>query len=215
MFVSSLLASARLAETQKKNYKRDYNFWGMAPRTAEVTRLLRAWGAGDQGALEHLMPLVYGELHRLAGRYMQREHPGNTLQATALVNEAYLRLVDVTGVRWEDRAHFFALSSQMMRRILVDAARARGSGKRGGGALRFNLDESIDAVPARDNQLVELDEALNALAEFDPRKATVVEMRFFGGLSVEETAEVLKISPQTVMRDWKLARAWLLRELSA
>jgi RNA polymerase sigma factor (TIGR02999 family) len=214
MFVSSLLASARLAETQKKNYKRDYNFWGMAPRTAEVTRLLRAWGAGDQGALEHLMPLVYGELHRLAGRYMQREHPGNTLQATALVNEAYLRLVDVTGVRWEDRAHFFALSSQMMRRILVDAARARGADKRGGGAVRLNLNESIDGMVQRDSRLVELDAALDSLAQFDARRARVVEMRFFGGMSVEETAEALKISTPSVMRDWKLARAWLTRELS-
>ena len=145
---------------------------------------------------------------------MARENPGNTLQATALVNEAYLRLVDVTGVNWQHRAHFFAVSAQMMRRILVDAARARASDKRGGGAARLNLDESIDGVPARDNQLVELDDALEALAKFDPRKAKVVEMRFFGGLGVEETAEVLKISPQSVLRDWKLARAWLLRELS-
>jgi RNA polymerase sigma factor (TIGR02999 family) len=146
---------------------------------------------------------------------MRRESPGNSLQATALVNEAYVRLVDVTGVRWQDRAHFFAISAQMMRRILVDAARARGSGKRGGGAPRLNLDESIDAAPERDHQLLALDDAIGALAEFDPRKAKVVEMRFFGGLSVEETAEVLKISPQSVMRDWKLARAWLLREMSA
>jgi RNA polymerase sigma-70 factor, ECF subfamily len=187
----------------------------MTPPTAEITRLLRAWGNGDQAAFDRLAPLVYGELHRMAGRCMQRENPGNTLQATALVNEAYLRLVDVNGVRWQDRAHFFAISAQMMRRILVDAARARGSGKRGGGAPHLNLNESIDAVPARDNQLVDLDEALNALAELDPRKAKVVEMCFFGGLSVEETAEVLKISPQSVMRDWKLARVWLLRELSA
>lgn len=185
----------------------------MAPQTAEITRLLRAWGAGDQAAFERLTPLVYGELHRMAGQRMRQEHPGNSLQATALVNEAYLRLVDVNGVRWQDRAHFFAISAQMMRRILVDAARARRSGKRGGGAPRLNLDESIDAVPVRDNRLVDLDDALNALAELDPRKAKVVEMRFFGGLSVEETAEVLKISAQSVMRDWKLARAWLLREI--
>ena len=171
-------------------------------------------GAGDQAAFDCLAPLVYGELHRMAGRYMQRENPGNTLQATALVNEAYLRLVDVKSVGWQDRAHFYAISAQMMRRILVDAARARGSGKRGGGAPRLNLNDSIDAVPERDNQLVDLDEALKALAEFDPRKAKVVDMRFFGGLSVEETAEVLKISPQSVMRDWKLARAWLTREMS-
>lgn len=181
---------------------------------ADVTRLLRAWGDGDQGALEQLTPVVYQELHRMAARYMRGENPGNSLQPTALVNEAYLRLVDVKGVRWQDRAHFFAVSAKTMRRILVDAARARGSGKRGGGALRLNLDESIDTMPDRDHTLAALDDALNALADFDPRKARVVEMRFFGGLSVEETAEVLKISPQSVMRDWKLARAWLLRELS-
>ena len=145
---------------------------------------------------------------------MQRENPGNTLQATALVNEAYLRLVDVNGVRWQDRAHFFAISAQMMRRILVDAARARGSGKRGGGTPHLNLNDSIDAVPERDNQLVDLDEALNALAELDPRKAKVVEMRFFGGLSVEETAEVLRVSTVTVKRDWRAAKAWLYRELT-
>jgi len=186
----------------------------MSSSSVEVTRLLKAWGAGDRAALDQLTPLVYGELHRMAGNRMLRENPGNTLQATALVNEAYLRMVDVTGVQWQDRAHFFAVSSQVMRRILVDAARARGSGKRGGGTPRLNLNESIDGVPARDNNLVDLDDALKALEEFDPRKAKVVEMRFFGGLSVEETAEVLKISPQSVMRDWKLARAWLTRELS-
>ncbi len=187
----------------------------MDSQTAEVTRLLRAWGGGDHAALDQLTPLVYRELHRMAGRYMQRVNSGNnTLQATALVNEAFLRLVDVTGVRWQDRAHFFAISAQMMRRILVDAARARGSGKRGGGAVRLDLNESIDALPEPDSRLVDLDEALESLARFDARKAKVVELRFFGGLSVEETAEVLKISPQSVMRDWKLARAWLMRELS-
>jgi RNA polymerase sigma factor (TIGR02999 family) len=180
----------------------------------EVTRLLRAWSAGDSGALEKLTPLVYAELRRMAGRYMQRENQGNTLQATALVNEAFLRLVDVAGIRWQDRAHFFAISAQMMRRILADAARARGCGKRGGGAVRLNLNESIDALPRPDNRLVELDEALRSLARFDARKVKVVELRFFGGLSVEETAEVLKISPQSVMRDWKLARVWLMREMS-
>lgn len=187
----------------------------MSGPSVEVTRLLQAWGAGDRAALDRLTPLVFGELRRIAGQRMLRENPGNTLQATALVNEAYLRLVDVAGVRWQDRAHFFAVSSRIMRRILVDAARARGSGKRGGGAPRLDLNDSIDAVPARDNCLVDLDDALRALEEFDPRKAQVVEMRFFGGLSVEETAEVLKISPQSVMRDWKLARAWLMRSLSA
>ena len=186
----------------------------MGSPTAEVTRLLQAWSGGDHAALDQLTPLVYAELRRMAGRYMQRENPGNTLQATALVNEAFLRLVDVTGVRWQDRAHFFAISAQMMRRILVDAARARGSGKRGGGAVRLDINESIDALPQPDSRLVDLDEALESLAQFDARKAKVVELRFFGGLSVEETAEVLKISPDTVMRDWKLARAWLMRELS-
>lgn len=186
----------------------------MSSPSAEVTRLLKAWGTGDRAALDRLTPLVFGELHRIAEQRMMRENPGNTLQATALVNEAYLRMVDVAGVQWQDRAHFFAVSSRIMRRILVDAARARGSGKRGGGAQRLNLNESIDAMPGRDNCLVDLDDALKALEEFDPRKAQVVEMRFFGGLSVEETAEVLKISPQSVMRDWKLARAWLTRELA-
>jgi RNA polymerase sigma factor (TIGR02999 family) len=186
----------------------------MGPPTAEVTRLLRAWGGGDHAALDQLTPLVYAELRRMAGRYMQRENPGNTLQATALVNEAFLRLVDVTGIRWQDRAHFFAISAQMMRRILVDAARARGSGKRGGGAVRLDLNESIDALPQPDSRLVDLDEALESLAQFDARKAKVVELRFFGGLSVEDTAEVLKISKESVMRDWKLARAWLMRELA-
>jgi len=160
------------------------------------------------------MPLVYGELRRMARHYMQREKPGNTLQATALVNEAFLRLVDVTGVHWQDRAHFFAISAQIMRRILVDAARARGSGKRGGGVARLDLNESIDALPELDSRLVDLDEALESLARFDVRKAKVVELRFFGGLSVKETAEVLKISPVSVKRDWRLARAWLMHELS-
>jgi len=187
----------------------------MEVRTAEVTRLLRAWGAGDAEAFQELTPLVYDELRRIAGRYMRRENEGNTLQATALVNEAYLRLVDVEGVQWQDRAHFFAISAQMMRRILVDAARARGAVRRGGGAQRLNLNESIDGMSDRDGKLVELDDALSALAKFDARRAKVVEMRFFGGLSVEETAEVLKISPQSVMRDWRLARAWLTRAMSA
>jgi len=160
------------------------------------------------------MPLVYGELRRMARQYLRRERQGNTLQATALVNEAYLRLVDVTGVRWQDRAHFFAIAAQIMRRILVDAARARGSRKRGGGVERVDLNESIDALPELDNRLVDLDDALESLAQFDARKAKVVEFRFFGGLSVKETAEVLKISPESVKRDWKLARAWLMHELS-
>ncbi len=176
--------------------------------------MLRAWSGGDRAALERLMPLVYKELRRMARRYMQMEQPGNTLQATALVNEAFLRLVDVSGVSWQDRAHFFAISAQIMRRILVDAARARGTRKRGGGVVRVDLNESIDALPELDSRLVDLDEALESLARFDARKARVVELRFFVGLSVKEIAEVLKISPDSVKRDWRLARAWLVRELS-
>jgi RNA polymerase sigma factor (TIGR02999 family) len=188
-------------------------------QNAEVTVLLRAWGQGDEAALEQLTPLVYNELHRMARRYMRNERTGNTLQTTALVNEAYLRLVDLKGAVWQDRTHFFALSAQMMRRILVDAARARISAKRGGGK-RVDHSEAVDldAIPDLGNQkgreLVALDDALNELAKIDPRKTRVIEMRYFGGLSVEETAEVLKISPQSVMRDWKLAKAWLLRAMS-
>jgi len=176
-------------------------------------------GSGDAAALDQLTPLVYEELRRLARRYMRNERAGNTLQTTALVNEAYLRLVDAQRVCWHDRVHFFAVSAQMMRRI-VDAARARGSAKRGGQMKRvnhstaFNLDEIPDVSTGRDRELVAIDDALNTLAEMDPRKARVIELRFFGGLSVEATAEVLKISPQSVMRDWKLAKAWLTRELA-
>jgi RNA polymerase sigma factor (TIGR02999 family) len=181
---------------------------------AEITRLLRAWGNGDQAALDRLTPVVYDELRRMARRYMRREREGHTLQTTALVNEAYLRLIDVTHVSWQDRAHFFAVSAQMMRRILVDAARARASSKRGGLAVRAELEEIPDLSSGRDREIVAIDDALKALAELDPRKAKVIELRFFGGLSVDETAEVLKISPQSVLRDWKLAKAWLMRELS-
>ena len=149
----------------------------------------------------------------MAARYMAKERPGNSLQATALVNEAFLRLVEADNVRWQDRAHFFAISANMMRRILVDAARARGAEKRGGDVVKVDLNESIDGLLDRGAELLRLDDALDALTHFDQRKAQVVEMRFFGGLSVEETAEVLKISPQSVMRDWKLARAWLMREM--
>jgi RNA polymerase sigma factor (TIGR02999 family) len=182
--------------------------------SAEITRLLRAWGGGDQAALSQLAPLVYKELHRIAHRHMQREQPGHTLQTTALLNEAYLRLVDAKDVCWHDRAHFFAVSAQMMRRILVDAAKARLTEKRGGQLPHMNLDEALDASAARSRDLVALDDALVALEKMDPRKAQVVELRFFGGLSVEETAEVLKLSAQSVMRDWKLAKAWLTREVS-
>ncbi len=182
--------------------------------SAEITRLLQAWGKGDQAALDRLTPLVYDELRRMARRYMRREREGHTLQTTALVNEAYLRLVDVTHADWHDRAHFFAVSAQMMRRILVDAARARASERRGGQMVRAELETIPDLSSGRDREIVAIDDALGALAELDPRKAKVIELRFFGGLSVEETAEVLKISPQSVLRDWKLAKAWLMRELS-
>ena len=184
-------------------------------RSSEITQLLKAWGGGDQNALERLAPLIYRELHRMARGYMQRESGDNTLQATALVNEAYLRLLGAGGVNWQDRAHFFAISAQMMRRILVDAARARRSEKRGGPAAKLNLDEVPAVAPSRGNELVALDDALNELTKLDPRKARVVELRFFGGLSVEETAGVLQISPQSVMRDWKIARAFLSREMKA
>jgi len=179
----------------------------------EITKLLHAWAGGDEAALDRLTPAVYGELRAMARRYMRRESPDNSLQATALVHEAYLKLVDARVAEWQDRAHFFAIAARVMRRILVDAARARGAGKRGGAAVAVELNESLDGLPLRDHQMVRLDDALEALEQFDARKSRVVELRFFGGLSVEETAEVLKISPQSVMRDWKLARAWLMREM--
>lgn len=182
-------------------------------QTAEITRLLRAWTHGDQEALNQITPLVYDTLHRMAKSYLRRERSGRTLQTTALVHETYLRLVDATKVDWQDRAHFFAVSAQMMRRILVDMARERHSFKRGGRVTRVNLDKVPEISSKRARELVAVDESLNNLAEMDPRKARVIELRFFGGLSVEETAEVLKISPQCVMRDWRLAKAFLMREL--
>ncbi|MGO9258169.1 MAG: sigma-70 family RNA polymerase sigma factor [Bryobacteraceae bacterium] len=178
-----------------------------------VTALLLAWSNGDQSALDQLAPVLNGELKRIARRYMLRERQGHTLQPTALVNEAFLRLVDVRGVQWQDRAHFFALSAQMMRRILVNYALARGAGKRGGAGHQVSLDEAMIVSPERDSQLVDLDGALESLAKLDPRKAKIVELRFFAGLSVEETAVVLKVSPQTVLRDWKLSKTWLAREM--
>src|SRR5262249_1212358 len=195
-----------------------FTFFAMT-RGFSVTHLLKAWSGGDEAALKELMPLVYSELRKTAGRYMKNERAGNTLQATALVNEGYLRLVNVTEVRWNDRAHFFAVAAEMMRRILVDAARARASVKRAGLARRvnhsssFDFDKVPDVSSVRDRELIDIDDALDVLAKMDSRKARVIELRFFGGLSVEETAEALKVSPQTVMRDWKLARAWMMREL--
>jgi RNA polymerase sigma-70 factor (ECF subfamily) len=179
----------------------------------DVSNLLRAWSGGDQNALEMLTPVVYDELRRLARRYMRRERPGHSLQTTALVNEAYMRLVDYKRMQWQNRAHFFAVSAQLMRRILVDHAR-RHNLKRGGDAQQVSLEEAAAVSGGRTTDLVALDDALIALARFDRRKVQVVEMRFFGGLSVEETAEVLKVSPITVMRDWSTAKAWLYRELT-
>ena len=184
----------------------------------EITVLLAAWGNGDHAALDRLTPVVYAELHRIARRHMRKERE-NTLQTTALVHEAYLRLVDAKGLACKDRTHFYALSAQIMRRILVDAARARVAAKRGGGAQAqdhsdaVNLNEIAGNASQKSAEILALDQALDDLARVDARKARVIELRFFGGLSVEETAEVMQISPQSVMRDWKLARAWLVREL--
>jgi len=183
-------------------------------QASETTELLRAWANGEPAALEQLTPRVYRELRRIAGHFMRNERPGRTIQATALVHEAYLRLIDVTNVDWQHRAHFFAVSARIMRHILLDAARSRAAAKRGGNQPRVNLDEIPDLSSRRGSELIALDDALKALAAVDSRKARVIELRFFGGLSVEETAVVLKVSPDTVMRDWRLARAWLLRELS-
>jgi RNA polymerase sigma factor (TIGR02999 family) len=182
---------------------------------AHVTELLLAWGSGSSSALGELVPLVHQELRRLARRQMRGERDNHTLQTTALVNEAFVRLVDLRQVRWQDRAHFLALSARLMRRILIDYARSRRYQKRGGGAINVRLDDSSGiASPERGSDLVALDDALADLARLDARKGQVVELRFFGGLSVEETAEALKVSPETVMRDWRLAKVWLLREIS-
>jgi RNA polymerase sigma factor (TIGR02999 family) len=182
---------------------------GEAP--SRVTKLLDAWTAGDRGALDRLMPLVHAELRRVARRHLRAERRGHTLQATALVNEAYMRLVQLRRLHWQGRTHFFAMSARLMRQILVDAARARRGAKRGGAVLRVTLDEGALADQRPD--VVALDDALNALEARDPRKSQVVELRFFAGLSVEETAEALAVSTDTVMRDWKFAKTWLYREL--
>ena len=180
-----------------------------------MTQLLVAWGDGDRAALDELMPLIYDELRRLARRYTSRERPGNTLQTSALINEAYLRLVDQKNVRWQNRAHFYGIAAQMMRRILVDHARKRRYQKRGGGGQRVSFDEAMIVSDERAGEVVALDDALKSLAEVDPRKSQLVELRFFGGLSIEETAEVLNVSPGTVMRDWTLAKAWLRRAVTS
>jgi RNA polymerase sigma factor (TIGR02999 family) len=172
-----------------------------------------AWNRGEPSALDALLPLVHEELRRLAGHYMKGERPGHTLQATALVNEVYLRLIEIDQVQWQNRAHFFAMAARLMRRILVDAARSRGYQKRGGGVTMLTLEESLVVPPEPGEDLVALDDALTALAAVDLRKSQVVEMRFFGGLSLEETAEALHVSRDTIKRDWKMAKLWLLREL--
>jgi len=179
----------------------------------EVTELLQAWRGGDKRALDKLAPLVYEDLRRLASSYMSREQPGHTLQTTALVHEAYARLVETPHVNWQDRNHFFAVCAMLMRRVLVDYARSNGYQKRGGGMRPISLVEAEDVAQNADVDLFALDEALSRLEAFDPRKGQVVELRFFGGLTIEETAEVLRLSRETVMRDWKLAKTWLLREL--
>ena len=180
----------------------------------QLTQLLIAWGNGDKAALDSLMPIVYDELRRLARHHLRRERAGHTLQTTALVNQAYLRLVDQRKVQWQNRAHFFALSAQLMRRILLDHARRRHQAKRGGDAVRVSLDESAIVTGERDAQLIALDDALRRLEEVDERKSKVVELRFFGGLNIDETAEAMRISPATVRREWSMAKAWLYREIN-
>jgi RNA polymerase sigma factor (TIGR02999 family) len=184
-----------------------------ATSSHSVTRLLLSWRQGDEAALEQLIPLVYHKLRRLARRYMAGQRPDHTLQATALINEAYVRLIDCQQVNWKDRAHFFAVSAQMMRRVLVEFARSGHYQKRGGGARKTSLDEGLIAFPQRGQDLLALDDALQTFASSFPRQSQVVELRFFGGLTVEETAEVLNVSPITVMRDWQFAKSWLAREL--
>jgi len=184
------------------------------PRQHEITELLAEWRDGNQSALDELYPLVYNELHRLARRYMSRERKGHTLQTTALINEAYVRLVDQKNVQWANRSHFFAISAQIMRRILIDHARRHAYAKRGGGAQQVSLEEAATVAPDLGLELIRLDEALKTLAEMDPRRSQVVEMRYFGGLNNEEIAGVLNISENTVTRDWNMARAWLYLQLT-
>ena len=183
--------------------------------TQAVTRLLLQWTDGDAHALDQLLPLVYDELRRLAQSYLRRENLGHTLQSTALVHEAYLRLVDQRNVNWQNRSHFFGIAAQMMRRVLVDHARAHHAAKRGSGGIKVTLDEGLVAAEQRDVNVIALDEALTRLAEIDPQQTRIVELRFFAGLSIEDTAELLKISPATVKRDWAMAKAWLYGEMSA
>jgi RNA polymerase sigma factor (TIGR02999 family) len=187
---------------------------GMTPQPEDITQWLVAWGNGDQVALEKLMPLVYAELHRIAGRYMERENTGHTLQTTALIHEAYLRLANPSAGHWQNRAHFFGVAARVMRHILVDYARARHQQKHGGGAQHVSFDEAAVVSPEPSAELIALDDALRELEAVDERRCRVVELRYFGGLSVEEAAEVLKVSPVTVARDWSMAKAWLYRALN-
>jgi RNA polymerase sigma-70 factor (ECF subfamily) len=184
------------------------------PKQHEITQLLAEWSDGNQSALDELYPLVYDELHRLARRYMNRERKGHTLQTTALINEAYVRLVDQKNVHWANRSHFFAISAQIMRRILIDHARRHAYAKRGGGAQQVSLEEAATMTPGLGTEMVRLDEALKSLAEIDPRRSQVVELRYFGGLNNEEIAGVLRVSENTVTRDWNMARAWLYHQLN-
>lgn len=186
----------------------------MTGQSDELTQLLHSWSNGDDQALDKLIPLVYAELRKLARRYMGRENPDHTLQTSALINEAYLKLVDQQSVQWQNRAHFFAVAAQVMRHILIDHARAQRFAKRGAGALKVSLDETAMLTDERASELVALDDALTTLASLDLRKSRIVELRFFGGLSIEETAEIMKVSPVTVTREWRAARAWLRREMS-
>ena len=187
----------------------------MPRNSPEITQLLVAWGKGDETALDQLIPVVYGELRRIAGNFMRRQNQGHTLQASALVNEAFLRLVDSNKVNWQSRTHFFAVSAQLMRRVLVDAARRRNSQKRGGDRFRVTLDDHIDISNESETDLVALDEALTRLADLNPRHSRIVELRYFGGLTEEQVAETLSVSARTVRRDWSVARAWLYRELQS
>ena len=186
----------------------------MTASSHEVTELLVDWGQGNQAALDQLTPLVYAELHRLAHQYLSRERPGHTLQTSALVNEAFVKLIDQRDVHWQNRAHFFGIAAQLMRRILVDYARQRHSQKRGGNAQQVELDEAMILSDERASEVIALDSALSELAEIDSRKCQIVELRFFGGLTIDETAQLLSVSPGTVMRDWTLAKAWLRRAVS-
>jgi RNA polymerase sigma-70 factor (ECF subfamily) len=186
----------------------------MTPSAQRVTQLLNEWGNGNQAALQDLMPVVYAELHKMAKRYMDQQDPSHTLQTTALIHEAYLRLAPDSAKKWENRAHFFGVAAKAMRHVLVDHARTRHAAKRGGAVRALRLDEEIDTSGERMAQLIALDDALTDLAKLHPRQSEVIELRFFGGLSVEETAALLKVSPETVMRDWRIAKAWLHGELN-